>query len=223
MKIEDISSLRETFQRMQEISSINQKLETELEKKIEENAKPEFLLELERQNAIQKNNIPEKTPTELPHLSERRNIFSSSTENKPKDSEKNPHSKKEQFSLETYIQRESRKKGLDPDLVRAIIKTESNFNPRAESKKGAMGLMQLMPSTADALGVEDPFNPVQNVKGGTDYLRDMLKIFKNKDLAIAAYNAGPGAVKKFGGIPPYSETQNYVKKVNEDLENYKDE
>ena len=82
--------------------------------------------------------------------------------------------------------------------------------------------MQLMPSTADSLGVENPFNPAQNIKGGTNYLKDLLRVFKDKDLAIAAYNAGPGAVKKHGGIPPYSETINYVKKVNEYYDDYKD-
>ena len=230
MRIEDINSVQEAMQRMREISSYGKNIESDIENKISANSKPEFLIELERQKQTQEIKSPEKS-VELPHLSH----FSSpknkeNTHNhislKPSHSEKNEHAHSKtpdrKTGIENLIFNESSKKGLDPHLVKAIIKAESNFNPNAESPKGAMGLMQLMPGTADLLGVENPFNPKQNIKGGTDYLKDLLRVFKDKDLAIAAYNAGPGAVKKHGGIPPYSETQNYVKKVNEYYDNFKE-
>ncbi|ABZ95870.1 Transglycosylase [Leptospira biflexa serovar Patoc strain 'Patoc 1 (Ames)'] len=103
--------------------------------------------------------------------------------------------------------------GLDPNLVKAMVKAESGFKPKAVSPKGAMGLMQLMPETADRLGVKDPFDPEENVAGGVKFLKGLLKEFKDPEKAIAAYNAGPGAVKRYNGIPPYEETKQYVSKV----------
>ena len=106
--------------------------------------------------------------------------------------------------------------GLDPVLLQSIIAEESNFNPRAVSPKGARGLMQLMPGTAEWLGVKDFFSAAENVEGGALYLRTLLGRYRG-DLAkaLAAYNAGPAKVDRYGGIPPYAETQNYVRRVIE--------
>ena len=102
-------------------------------------------------------------------------------------------------------------------LLRAVAKAESGFNPKAVSKAGAMGVMQLMPGTARSLGVSDPYNARQNILGGAKYLKQNLDRFGGDvSLALAAYNAGPNSVTKYGGIPPYKETQNYVKKIMAD-------
>jgi hypothetical protein len=115
--------------------------------------------------------------------------------------------------LEPMIARHSGAQNLDPKLVRALIQAESGYNARAVSNKGAIGLMQLMPDTASELKV-NPYDPEQNIRGGTLYLRQMIDHFAGKvELAIAAYNAGPGAVEKHGGIPPFAETRDYVRRV----------
>ncbi len=110
---------------------------------------------------------------------------------------------------------------LDPNMVFAVIRAESNFNPYAVSKAGARGLMQLMPGTAEEMRVTNSFDPEQNVAGGTQYLAKMMELFDdNVELSLAAYNAGPGAVKKHGGIPPYQETRDYVRKVTQYTREY---
>jgi Transglycosylase SLT domain len=104
--------------------------------------------------------------------------------------------------------------GLDPMLVNALIQVESNYRPRARSHKGAMGLMQLMPSTARRYNVRNPYDPRANVAAGVKHLKSLMDSFGGAvDLALAAYNAGEGAVKKFGGVPPYRETRNYVRRI----------
>ena len=124
--------------------------------------------------------------------------------------------------IDDLITKYADKNGLDEDFVKAVINQESGFNPNATSHCGAMGLMQLMPATAQGLGVTDAYNPEQNIQGGTKYLKGLMDRFDNdKSLALAAYNAGPNAVKKYGGIPPYAETQNYVKKVLSKYDTYK--
>lgn len=115
--------------------------------------------------------------------------------------------------FEDLVQVHSQKQSLRPELVRAVIQVESGFDPRATSPKGAMGLMQLMPDTARALGVIDAYDPEENIRGGTAYLRQLLNKFGSEQLALAAYNAGPGAVDRYEGVPPYRETKDYVRKV----------
>lgn len=121
-------------------------------------------------------------------------------------------------AYDDLIQAHAQRHSLRPELVRAVIQVESGFDPRALSPKGAMGLMQLMPATARSLGVHDPWDPAQNIRGGTAYLRQLLDRYEGhenrEELALAAYNAGPGAVERHGTrVPPYRETRDYVRKV----------
>jgi hypothetical protein len=117
--------------------------------------------------------------------------------------------------FDDLIEQHANAHGLAPALVRAVIQAESNFNPRAVSHKGAMGLMQLMPATARELGVSNPFHPGDNIRGGVTYLARLLARYDdNVELALAAYNAGPGNVERFGNtVPPFRETRDYVKKI----------
>jgi len=120
------------------------------------------------------------------------------------------------------IRRHATSYQLEEALVKAVIKVESDYQPMIVSRKGAQGLMQLIPQTAKDLKVSNPFDPYENIRGGSEYLRMMLDLFNNDvELALAAYNSGPSTVKRYGGIPPYDETQKYVKKVKRYLDYYR--
>jgi hypothetical protein len=117
-------------------------------------------------------------------------------------------------TLDDMVGAASSRNNIDPDLVMSLIRAESAFNAKAVSRKGALGLMQLMPKTASRLGVEDPMDPVANVEGGTRYLRDLLARYDNDlVIALAAYNAGPRCVEQYRGVPPYPETRTYIAKI----------
>jgi soluble lytic murein transglycosylase-like protein len=122
-------------------------------------------------------------------------------------------------TIEQTVEQVAAQTGVQPELLHSVIQVESNYNPNAVSSKGALGLMQLIPATAQRFGVNDVFNPVENIQGGAKYLRYLLELYNgNYPLALAAYNAGEGAVAKYGGVPPYRETQNYVQSVAKRLE-----
>ena len=124
-----------------------------------------------------------------------------------------------EVAYEHLIQEAAQAYDLDPALIRAVMRTESAFNAAAVSPVGAMGLMQLMPELAEEMGVADPFDPRENIMGGAKYLRQLLDAHQGKiDLTLASYNAGPGNVKRYRGIPPFKETRDYVKKITELLD-----
>jgi len=131
--------------------------------------------------------------------------------------------KREEILYGTLIEQAADRHQVDPALVKAIIMAESGYNPKAISKKGAKGLMQLMPKTAEALGVEDSFNPEDNIDAGVEYFRKLLNRFDGDiELALAAYNAGSRKVRKHKGVPPYKATQYYIKKVLKYYQTYKE-
>ena len=162
---------------------------------------------LQRINTIE-NQIQSLTSFAKAPDSDFQKILNTKVENK-----QNP-TKTSRAEIDNLITKYADKNGLDEDFVKAVINQESGFNPNATSHCGAMGLMQLMPATAQGLGVTNAYDAEQNIEGGTKYLKGLMDRFGNdKQLALAAYNAGPNAVKKYDGIPPYEETQNYVKKI----------
>jgi hypothetical protein len=132
------------------------------------------------------------------------------------------YGKKGEHIFHPIINKASKKHDVDPAIVKAVIMAESSYNPRAVSPKGAVGLMQLMPSTAESLGVANSFNPEQNIQGGTKYLKELIDKFDGDiKLALAAYNAGPAHVKKHNGVPPFKDTVYYVYKVYHYYDFYK--
>jgi len=122
----------------------------------------------------------------------------------------------------SVIYREARKNDLPPELVAAMVHTESDFRPRLVSHKSAQGLMQIVPETATILGIDDPFDPEKNIAAGTKYFRYLLDRFDDENVALAAYNAGEGNVARFGGVPPFAETQDYIVKVNRRTRRYRE-
>lgn len=125
----------------------------------------------------------------------------------------------EPVGIDEVVEQIAAQQSLPPQLLHSVIKVESNYNPLAVSNKGAQGLMQLIPATARRFGVENAFNPVENIQGGAKYLRYLLDLYQGDyPLALAAYNAGEGAVAKYGGVPPYKETRSYVQSVRKQLE-----
>lgn len=141
-------------------------------------------------------------PDEVPHPEEQN----------PREKKPLPSSKLETVPYGQLIESLARVHGVDPYLVKALVQVESNYRPRARSPKGAMGLMQIMPATARQYSVSNPFDPKSNLEAGIKHLKTLLNRFE-VSVALAAYNAGEGAIQKFGGIPPYRETRNYVRKV----------
>jgi soluble lytic murein transglycosylase-like protein len=116
--------------------------------------------------------------------------------------------------IKSAVERIAAEQAVPPELIHSVIQVESNYNPNAVSPKGAQGLMQLIPATARRFGVSDAFDPVENIRGGAAYLKYLLSLYAgNYTLALAAYNAGEGAVARYGDVPPYQETRNYVKLV----------
>ncbi len=171
-----------------------------------------FLLALSAESAIYRY-VDEKGVlhfTDSPPVKEARLVSRDTRRHRPVKKRTRRLSRGEMNSL---AERKAREYGLSPELVKSVIEAESNWDPYARSRKGALGLMQLMPETAKELGVRNPFDPEANIDGGTRYLKYLIERFGDLELALAAYNAGPRVVEKYGKIPPIRETREYVKKV----------
>ncbi|MFZ2446477.1 MAG: lytic transglycosylase domain-containing protein [Syntrophobacteraceae bacterium] len=187
-------------------------------------AEMDIFKSVDRDGTIRYTNVPtygQSTPISLPPLNQAnfRKYFPTAYQYRPSS----PLSTlANQQDYEAHIRLTCKNYGLDCNLVKAVIRAESGFNPQAVSPKGAMGLMQLMPGTSRDMGVANPFDPWQNIEGGVRYLRLMMDRFANNThLALAAYNAGPEAVQRHGGIPPFDETQIYVKRVMDFYNRYR--
>ena len=162
---------------------------------------------VDRNGVMHFTNVPTSSPSQYRvYLRESSDAF-------PQSSDALPRSKVS-GSYADIIYKAAEKNGIAAPLLKAIIKAESNFNPRAVSKKGALGLMQIMPGNLKSLNIQDPFDPKQNIMGGARYLKRMMNRFGGKlPLALAAYNAGPKKVEQYQRIPPIRETENYVRRV----------